>query len=113
LGKIVIGSLNVLPGMLVVLAFTTLVGTIARSKGLATALSVIFLVGSYFVDTLGRDATNSFVNTLRSISFHSYYDGTNVLRNGFNTGNFVLLLVAAIVLALLSLAAYQRRDIAV
>jgi ABC-type transport system involved in multi-copper enzyme maturation permease subunit len=113
LGKIVLGAINVLPGMLVVLAFTALVATIARSKGLATALAVVFLVGSYFVDTLGRDATNSFVATLRAISFHSYYDGTNVLRFGFNAGNFALLLGVAFVLATLSLVAYQRRDISV
>ncbi|MDX2138889.1 MAG: ABC transporter permease subunit [Chloroflexota bacterium] len=113
MGKIVLGSVNVLPGMLVVLAFTALVGTVVRSKGLATALAVLFLVGSYFIDTLGRDAANSFVAGLRAISFHSYYDGTNVLRFGFNAGNFTLLLIVALILAILSLAAYQRRDIGV
>jgi ABC-2 type transport system permease protein len=112
-GKIVLGSINVLPGMWLMLAFTAFAGALMRRKGLATALAVIFLVGSYFIDTLGRDATTSILNSLRVVSFHSYYDAIGVIRNGFNVGNVVLLLVVAIMLIALSLFSYERRDIGV
>ncbi len=113
LGRLAIATLNVVPGALVVLAFTTLVAAVVRRRGLAMALAALFLVVSYFIDTLGQAAPGSFLEALRPLSFHAYFDGMNVMRYGMNWGNAALLMVVALVFGVLSIVAFQRRDIGV
>ncbi|MBE0689785.1 MAG: ABC transporter permease subunit [Anaerolineae bacterium] len=112
-GKLVLATLNGLPGALVVLAFTTLVAAVVRRKSMAMGIAAVFLVGSYLIDNLGAAASESFLALIRPLSFHAYYDGMNVMRNGLNVGNMTLLLVVAVVLAALAMFAYQRRDVGV
>jgi ABC-2 type transport system permease protein len=112
-GKVAAATLNAIPGTLVVLAFTVLMGAVIRRRGLALGLSALFLIVSYFVDNLGKAAGGSFLETIRPLSFHVYYDGINAMRDGLNGGNIVLLLLVAVILVALSLVAYQRRDVGI
>jgi ABC-2 type transport system permease protein len=106
-------SVNIIPGTLTMLAFTAFVAAIVRRRGQATAIAVVFLIGSYFVDVLGRTVSTSFLNTLRVISFYAYYDSTGVVQHGLSLGNIGVLLAAAAVLIAGALWAFQRRDVAV
>jgi beta-exotoxin I transport system permease protein len=106
-------TFNLLPGMLLVLAVTVLLGTALRSRGRAVALAVVFLVGSYFVDFLGAAASGSLAGTLRILSFYRYYDSTAVMQNGLEWGNILVLLVVTVICAVGSLWFFQRRDISV
>jgi ABC-type transport system involved in multi-copper enzyme maturation permease subunit len=100
-----------LPALLVVLAFTLFIAAIVRRRGLAIALAAIFVVASYFMDTIGRTAPDTVVSALRSVSFFAYYDATGILQNGLVWGNVLLLLVAAVVLVAGGMWFFERRDV--
>jgi ABC-2 type transport system permease protein len=104
-------SFNVLPTVLLIIAFTGLAGAVFRRKGTATMVTAIFVIASYFVDLMGRAASDSFLNQLRVLSFFSYFDNDGVMRDGLAWGNVGLLLVVAGVLVAGSLWFFQRRDI--
>jgi ABC-2 type transport system permease protein len=109
--RMTIGTLNMIPGSLVMLAFTVFAGAALRRRAAAAGLAAAFIVGSYLIDTLGRSATDSLFNTLRVLSFYSYYDGAGVIQNGLALGSVALLLAVALALVALSLTFYRRRDI--
>lgn len=106
-------SFNVLPTVLVIVAFTTLAGAIFRRKGTATMVTAIFVIASYFVDLMGRAASDSFLNQVRVLSFFSYFDNDGVMRDGLAWGNVALLLVVTGVFVAGSLWFFQRRDVGV
>lgn len=111
--RLVEGSFNVLPSLLLVLTFTVFIAVVVRRKSAATAIVGAFVVGSYFIDTLGLAAGESSIANLRAMSFFRYYDSSEVLQNGLAWGNIGLLIGVALVLAVGALWAFQRRDIAV
>lgn len=111
MGKMINGMINLLPGMYVVLAFTAFAGALIRRRSVALAVSAAFLVGSYFLDTIGRAAPGSIFETISSISFMRYYNAQDVIMNGLNFGNMILLKVVAVALAAAAMFLYERRDI--
>jgi ABC-2 type transport system permease protein len=106
-------TINVIPSMLLMIAFTMFAGTVLRRRGTALAISAVFVVASYFIDFLGEAASGTAADTLRAISFFSYYDANDVMVNGLNIGNVAVLLIATAVLFAGSLYAFQRRDVGV
>ncbi len=109
--KLIQSSLNVLPGTLLILAFTTFVAVVFRSKSTAIGAVSIFMLGSYFLNTLGEAASGTIVDQLRGASFFYYFDYTGVVMNGLNWGNIGLLLGVAALLFGGSLYLFQRRDV--
>jgi ABC-2 type transport system permease protein len=110
-GRLLETTLNLLPSTLLVLALTVLLTALVRRKNVAMALATVVIIGSYFVDSIGRSASASFANTLRFISFYNYYDSTAVIRNGLNWSNVLILLVAMVILMAGGMWLFQRRDI--
>jgi ABC-2 type transport system permease protein len=106
-------TINVLPGTLLVLAATTLIGTVLRRRGAATGIAVFFVIGSYFIDFIGAAASGTLAESLRAISFYRYYNSTGVMQNGLMWGNVLLLMGVAAVCVVGSLWFFERRDIAV
>lgn len=109
--RMIIGTLNMIPGSLVMLAFTVFAGTALRRRAVAAGLAAVFIYGSYLIDTLGRSATDSPFSALRAVSFYSYYDGAGVIQNGLMIGNVALLMALSATLLAASLFFYERRDI--
>jgi ABC-type transport system involved in multi-copper enzyme maturation permease subunit len=110
MGKIVAATFAMVPASLVVLAFTLFIAAVVRRRGLAIALASVFVIGSYFIDTIGRAAPST-VGALRSISFFAYYDGTGVMQYGFSWVNVLVLLVATGILVAGGIWFFQRRDV--
>ena len=106
-------SLYILPGTLVMIAFTAFVGTVVRRRARAMAIAVVFLIVSWFIDIMGRTVTTSFINKLRVISFYAYYDTAGVMRHGVSAVDLVVPLVAATLLAAGAVWSFQRRNISV
>ncbi len=111
IGLLLQATINMLPAALLVLAFTALVGGVFRNKALVTAAAALFLIGSYFLDTLGGMVSGSFFDQLRVISFFRYYDANGVMLHGLQWGNAALLVVVALVMVAGGLWGFQRRDI--
>jgi ABC-2 type transport system permease protein len=111
--KLLQGSVNFLPSTLLVLAATMLIAALTRRRGTAATLATMFLVGSYFLDFLGRTVSETIINSLSVFSFFTYYDGGNVMQHGLNWGNVVLLVGTTALLTACAVWAFQRRDIGV
>lgn len=110
-GRLFEGVVNMLPATLLVLAFTVLAGTVARSRGLAVAAATIFVVASYFIDFIGSAASGTAAANLRVLSFYSWYDGSQIMYTGLQWDRVVLLIAVAAVMAAGSLWFFERRDI--
>jgi ABC-2 type transport system permease protein len=111
LARLAEGTLNMIPSSLLMIALTTFVAAVVRRKGTATGIAAAFIVGSYFVDFLGKAASESALANVRAVSFFSYYDPQAVLVNGLNVGDFALLLAITALLVVGSVWAFQRRDV--
>ena len=111
IGILLQSTLNMLPSSLLVLALTVLCGAFFRRKGTASAVAAAVIIGSYFIDAIGRVASVSIANTLRVISFYAYYDSGAVMRSGLNWGNIAVLIAAAVVCIGGGIWLFQRRDI--
>lgn len=110
-GKLVISSVNVLPTLFFMLAFTMFAATFFRRKNQATAFAALFIVGSYVVDFAGNAAGESPLARLRAFSFFAYYDNAHIMQTGLNGAAIGLLLVLTVILVGASVWCFQRRDI--
>ncbi|MFQ3535533.1 MAG: ABC transporter permease subunit [Aggregatilineales bacterium] len=110
-GRLLQGSLNMLPSAWLVLAFTAGIGTLVRRRNVAATLGGALVAASFFVDTFGRNVPD--VDGLRAVSFLTYYDSINVMKNGFALNNALLLLGIAAVMTIVGILSFQRRDIGV
>jgi ABC-2 type transport system permease protein len=105
--------LNMLPGSLLMLGFTALISTLVRRRNTAAGIAAAFLVASYFIDLMGRAAKGTFLDSLRTVSFYSYYDYSNVMSKGLNWGYVILVLAVAGLLVAGTVWAFRRRDVGV
>jgi ABC-2 type transport system permease protein len=105
-------SLNMIPSLLVVLAFTVLVSTLVR-RNVAAGLASAFLIVGYFIDLIGRAAPGTFLDKLRLVSFYTYHDNPGVMQHGLAWGNIVGLLIAAALMIAVSVWTFERRDVGV
>jgi ABC-2 type transport system permease protein len=112
-GRVMMGMLNFFPATLLTLMFTAMIGALIRRRSTAMAIAVAFVVGSYFLDTIGAAAAETVAGALRAVSYFTYFDGSQMLQHGLNLGNILVLLVASVVFGAISLWAYERRDIGV
>jgi ABC-2 type transport system permease protein len=96
------GALSWFGGLALVLSL------ILPSRRLAASLTGLILAASYFVTTFARISPN--MKALAQWSPLTYYQGGGALE-GFNTGEFLGLLIAAIVFVASATWLFQRRDI--
>lgn len=110
-GRLLESTLNLLPSTLLVVALTVLLTSLVRRKSMAAAIAIVVILGSYFIDSIGRQASASFAGSVRFLSFYSYYDSTAVIRKGLNGDNIVVLVVATVILMVGGTWLFQRRNI--
>lgn len=111
--RLVEGTVNMIPSTLLMLVFTVFVSVAARRKSTATAIVAAVIVASYFMTFIGEAVTNEIVQALSKLSFFSYYASQNVIANGLNLGNMLLLLAVTALFFVGSLWFFQRRDVGV
>jgi ABC-2 type transport system permease protein len=113
MSRLTVSSFNILPSALLIMAFTILIATIVRRRGLAGAIAAVFVVGSYFLDTLGQSASNETLVALNKLSFYNYYDSINVMKNGLAWGNVIGISAVALLMVSAGIWFFQRRDVGV
>lgn len=111
LTKLLEGSINLLPGTLLMIAFTGLAGAIFSRRSIAVAVAALFVIGSYLLNFLGQMASESVFSTLSQFSFFRYFEGADVMVNGLSWGSIVALLLVTVAFVGGSLWFFQRRDI--
>jgi ABC-2 type transport system permease protein len=112
-GRLLQATFNMVPSALLMLAFTTLAGALFRSKGTATAVAALFVIGSYVLNFLGEAASSTVFEQARRLSFFSYYDHNGVMLHGLAWGNVLLLLVVSVALVAGAAWFFQRRDVGI
>jgi ABC-2 type transport system permease protein len=100
---------NMVPPILLVLAFTALLATLLRRKNTVSTICGVFVIASYFVDMLARSVPDA--DGLRALSFFKYYDPVNVMKNGLVWGNTLGLLAVTFLMIGGAVWAFRRRDI--
>jgi len=111
LGRLLLAGLDIAPITLASGGLALAASVVFRQRKLATALSVTVVIGSWFLDSLGK-----VVNVLkpyRPLALFHYYNGGQVMSTGENWSNVGVLLGLTAVFVLVALLAFQRRDIAV
>lgn len=109
-GQMVAGTVAMLPICLLMAAVALLLSTVLRSRFLAGALTGLFIIASYMVNTLSQVATEA-LGTVKYLSIFTYHRALPIMQDGIQWGDFALLSVITLMLLGLAVAAFQRRDI--
>lgn len=96
-----------------VFAFTVLTTGLLRRRGLALTLAAVFVLGSYFLDTLGKASPGTILGTLRPLSVNAWYDYQSILQNAMIWGNLLVLVLASAVMVGIGMFGFQRRDVGI
>lgn len=110
-----LGTVNLIPATLTVMAVTTFIASIFSNKVIVTGIAAAFVSSSYFLnvvaDLVDTDSL-PIAGILGRLSVFSYLDSETVLREQvLQTGNILALLVATVLLVVVSVMAFERRDI--
>jgi ABC-type transport system involved in multi-copper enzyme maturation permease subunit len=97
------------------MAITTLIGAVFSNKLIITGLSAAFVLISYVVNTIASAVNTSEVPILgfvEKISVYNYLGSEGVvIDNQLNIGNITVLLVITAVAIVMSVYAFENRDI--
>lgn len=111
IGTVIVSVLTIYPGILLIMAVTSLFGTIARRKLTIVGLSTAFVMVNYFANFLGNAASESFAATLQQFSYFYHTNGEAVILGTFNPLTSLALITVALICAGLSVMMFNRRDI--
>jgi ABC-2 type transport system permease protein len=111
MGRLAAATLNMLPGVLFMIALTVFVSVLVRRKAVAIGIVAGIIAASYFLDFIGRAVTNDIVQVVQKLSFYTYYDSAGVIINGLNVGNVALLLALTVILMAGAVWFFNRRDV--
>ncbi|NWG17934.1 MAG: ABC transporter permease subunit [Chloroflexi bacterium] len=110
-GRMAEASFNLLPTLTLVMVFTIFLGALFSRRQWVLALTTIFVVASFMLDSVGGLAKGSAAETLRLISFFNYYNPSGVMQYGLTWGNTVGMLAVSAALLAAALWLFQRRDV--
>lgn len=105
--------LNIIPGALLILAFTVFAGTLVKRRATAVAMAGVFVVVSYLVDLVANVINTDASDTIGQLSFFRHYGGSDILRTGIDAGPALAIMAIAIALTIGAIGLFTRRDIAV
>ena len=91
-------------------AVALLLASWTGNRGLGIGVSVALLVVMYFVNALAPVISG--LDSVKEASLFYWYLESNPIRNGISVGDSLVLAAVAVVLFLLSLVAFERRDLA-
>jgi ABC-2 type transport system permease protein len=111
LARLLLATLDIVPITLASGTFALLASVALRGRRLAITLAVVLVIGSWFVDSLGKMV--EVLKPYRPLTLFHYYNGGSILLGGGDWGNVGVLLGLSILFLAASLVAFQRRDIAV
>lgn len=99
------------PVILTVMSITAVLGVLIRRRNVAGAAAGAFVAASYLMNTLGGMAGPGIGELLQKLSIYTYFDGTDLARNGPDLGTFLLFSLIAALLGVVAVGLFDRRDI--
>lgn len=112
-GRLLEGSLNILPSMLLIMSLTVFVTAVIRNRNTATAIAAGFVIVSYFLNVIGSAASGSIAGQIARLSFFYYYANNEVMQYGLMPVNMLGLLAVTLLLVVGGVWAFQRRDVGI
>lgn len=97
---------------LLTLAFATLayvIGAITGNRGVAGIVAGLYAFGAYMITTLASSA--SALNTLNTFSPFHYFNQPSIMKTGLDMGNIAVLCIGTILLFIIGLVVFRRRNI--
>jgi ABC-2 type transport system permease protein len=107
------GIWHLLPICLVILAATLALSVGLRNPRTVGGLAALIVIGSLFVRSLADATSAPLLERLRVVSLFHYYTSLTVLLDGVTWRQDLTLTAAALVLFLLALWLFRRRDLGV
>ena len=102
-----------IPLMVFVMAVTVFVTVLARRRQVALGLITAYIIVSFILQTVGTAAEDTVAEPIGAVSFFTYYNAGDILREGFIWPHIAGFLGLSLVLVLLSLYRYEQRDIGI
>ena len=111
--KLAVMTLNLIPVMVLVMAATIFVGALISRRQTVITIMTIFIITSYAIQTIGGMVTAQWMNTVKALSFFTYYNVQSMMERGVVVSDVMVLVVISIILLGASLYVFEQRDIAV
>jgi hypothetical protein len=94
--------ISLYPALMVIVVFTALLGVVLRRRSVVLGAAAVFVLTSYFLDTLGAAISEGIMPALRQLSFLAYNSTADVIAQGIQWADAALLML--IVSGMLALA---------
>lgn len=104
---------HIAPISLVMLMMTLFFSVALRNSRAAAGAAVVIIITSYFLRAIADISKTDFLLFLKNFSIFNYYRSIAVGAEGFQVPQDVVMLTLALLLFVLALVAFQRRDIGV
>lgn len=108
---LVVATLAIWPLIMVFASLSLLLGAFMPSRRLAATVATVVLIATYLANNLTDLA--KWLETLKPIFPFNYYNGLNVLESGMDSGDLLILLSASLLLFILAMFSFQRRNVTV
>lgn len=106
-----VGVFNMAPLALFFAALAYMLTGVIGGRGTALGVTLALAAATYLMSTLSQLAT--LPGWMETLSPWYYYDGVNVLRDGVDPLNVVLLLGLAALFVVIGILGFERRDVGV
>jgi ABC-2 type transport system permease protein len=87
-----------------------LISAYTGSRGTSVGLAIALMIAMYLIDALANIVDG--LRMIRPLSLFRYYMGGDPLRNGLNVGDIAVLLCVTLAFLILSVIAFEKRDLA-
>lgn len=102
-----------IPVLIFLLAFTTFIATLVRRKQIALGIVTAFVITSFILQTVGAMAEGTAAESIGLLSFFTYYNAGNILRDGIVGLHIAGLVGLSLALLMMSLYRFQHRDVGI
>lgn len=107
------GIWHIFPITMVMMSVTLLLSVLVRSPRVAGSLAALFVIGSFFLRSIADATGAAALDALRKLSIYDYYSSIGAMIDGIRWENDLTMIGVALVIYLLAVWRFQRRDLGV
>ena len=111
--KLVAGTLNLYPGLLLASMVSGLLATTLRRRNMAIGAAAAFVLASYIFNVIGSSASGAIADLMQNLSFFRVISAQSIVEGTFDPGASIALVAIAAVCFAGSVIMFNRRDIGV